>query len=182
MTASKVCLIGEALIRRSDKMEFPETQIYSSPWFHWAVFANDTVYEVTGDYRMTVVDYDFTEEQFRNGRKIFFKINLNDTSISNPEEVRSFITSWVYRHPVYSLIGSNCQDFAKDFAQHFFGVVLETQVNQYQALGLFFFQSFTYVVYVVYVGVSLAMIFFFLYYVLTWYGDRLAKQLAGHID
>ena len=170
-------------------MEFPETQIYSSPWFHWAVFANDTVYEVTGDYRMTVVDYYFTEEQFRNGRKILFKINLNDTSISNPGEVKSFITSWVYRHPIYSLIGSNCQDFAKDFAQHFFGVVLKTQLNQYQALGLFFFQSITYVIYVGVVFlvflvflVILVMILLVLYYVLTWYGDRLAKQLAGHID
>jgi hypothetical protein len=83
---------------------------------------------------------------------------------------------------MYSLIGSNCQDFAKDFARHFFGVVFETQINKYQALGLFFFQSFTYVLYVAAILAMIAMIFFFLYYVLTWYGDRLAKQLTGHID
>jgi hypothetical protein len=161
MTASKVCLIGEALIRRPDNKQFTETQIYWSPWFHWAVFANDTVYEVTGDFRMTVVDYNSTEKEFRNSRKIFYQINLNDTSISSSEDVKSFITSWVYRHPtgMYSLIGSNCQDFAKDFARHFFGVVLETQINKYQALGLFFFQSFTYVLYV---AAILAMIFFHL--------------------
>ena len=175
MTASKVCLIGEALIRRSDKKQFTEAQIYLSPWFHWTVFANNTVYEVTGDTRMTVIDYDSTEKEFRNNRTIFYQINLNDTSISSSDDVKSFITSWIYRHPMYSLIGSNCQDFAKDFAGHFFGVVLETQVNKYQALGLFFFQSFTYMLFI-------AMIFFFLSYVLTWYGDRLAKQLTGHID
>ena len=130
----------------------------SSPWFHWAVYANNTLYEVTGDYKQLVTSAIMTEAEFLNEFKTIWKIQIQDTSIIDDNQVKEVIKNWVLNNPFYSIFDANCQHFAQHFANRFFGVSLVTQINEYEAFGNYLFGTVLFRMIVVMVVIILVLI------------------------
>lgn len=133
---SKFWYLGQSLIDRSDLKQFPEAKQLYSPWYHWSVFVNETVFEITGP-SMEVINYESSEEIFVKNNLILARVLLDETSVLNEQQILVFIKSWIQRNPTYWLFYPNCQDFAKEFAETFFGIILETQTNKYLYISAF---------------------------------------------
>lgn len=109
--------VGVSPIRESCKA-IPEGMIWSTPWYHWNVFLNNTVYEVTGASPQEIQVYPSTEAEYLKKNSIY-KVELRDIGAVSDKELRLFMEAWREKHPVYLLFGFNCQLFAKDFAENF---------------------------------------------------------------
>ena len=78
----KLCFIGQSLIEGSDLKEFPQAKQQNSPWYHWSVYVNETVYEVTGQSNTEVVGYKSNEETYMKNNRISVSVSLSDLCIN----------------------------------------------------------------------------------------------------
>jgi len=132
----KYCYVGKSVIEGFQKknMRFPQYSMHNCPMRHFAVFANDTSYEVTGETPQEVRVSKISEKDFLENFELLHLIKCNISSTFHNDAVK-FITTWCSKHPTYSFVDANCQTFVQDFAEKFFGVVVETQSEQYRNYG-----------------------------------------------
>jgi len=172
----KLCFIGQSLIEGSDLKEFPQAKQQNSPGYHWSVYVNETVYEVTGQSNMEVVGYKSNEETYMKNNRILARVLLNETSIVDEQQIQEYIKKWIQRNPTYWLVYSNCQDFANEFAENFFGVVLETQMNKYLKISSFLMSAGHTVTIFAIIIYFFAIIIYFFAYAFMFYGIRVAQH------
>ena len=134
-----ICYIGENVIDESQKKNIPRIKVAYTPWFHWCVFVDNTVYEVTGNWIQNVANYSSTEEEYLRSHKIIYMVELEGKAIITREMVILLINKWIRKYPVYSMFGANCQLFAKDFGNEFFGASMITQMDEYHTFGIYLY-------------------------------------------
>jgi VIT1/CCC1 family predicted Fe2+/Mn2+ transporter len=129
---SKFCYVGQSLIGRSDLKRFPEAKQLYCPWYHWSVFVNETVYKVTAS--MEVIYYKSSEKVFVKNNLILARVLLNETSVVNEQQFLVFMQRYDVIQRTDSFIRIV---FAKEFAETFFGIFLETKTNKYLEISAF---------------------------------------------
>ena len=179
----KLCFIGQSLIEGSDLKEFPQAKQQNSPWYHWSVYVNETVYEVNGQSNMEVVEYKSNEETYMKNNRVLARVLLNETSIVDEQQIQEYIKKWIQRNPTYWLVYSNCQDFANEFAENFFGVVLETQMNKYLKISSFLMSAghtvtifVTIFAIITSITIIILLVIYFFAYAFKFYGIRVAQH------
>jgi hypothetical protein len=126
-------LFGQLIIPGSKLVpQFPRSIMENSPWYHFAVFANGTVYEVTGEQEQFVsVDTSRNAAEFTKEFKILRVIKLSKCNmIKLPACISSFIARWIKEHPKYNLLGDNCQRFVQDFGKELCDIHIATQMDE----------------------------------------------------
>jgi len=134
---NSTCYIGEFTINHSQKKELPDFKVAITPWYHWAVYVNDTVYEVSGNTLQEVIDRPCSQSEFIGSHRILVTILLKHTIVVDKNDIKNFIEKWISKHPHYYFWSANCQTFGHDFAAHYFGVLLPTQMSRYESIGYY---------------------------------------------
>jgi hypothetical protein len=129
----------------------PEVIKQSDIFHHYAVFFNNTQFEITGRENNCVNEETMSIIQFKNSHEVIISIKVPSNSTVNTEAIKTYMKKWVERYPKYSLGYANCQKFAKDVAYDLFGLKIFTQTERYWWYGTIF----------IIIGVVIAMLIAF---------------------
>jgi hypothetical protein len=110
----------------------------SGLFYHYAVYFNNTQFEITGDEKNFVREEITSATHFKNTHKTLTSMVVPSNSSVNSEVIKRYMEKWVKRHPKYTIGYANCQKFAKDVAYDLFGLKIFTQTDRYRLYGIIF--------------------------------------------